>query len=195
MVTFQEFLFYLRDVGVLEVLLPFILIFTVIFAILQKVQVLGDKSKRYNVMIALVIALSVVFQHILYPSQNDAVNLLSRVFPTTAIFIIATLTLFLLLGLWGATPNWKKGSGGIVTIIAIIIIIGIFTYAAGWWGAGTTLPSWLSWLSDPGTISVIIIVLVFVIVIGYITSDDEGKKDDGTFKKFREGLGELFGGS
>ena len=83
----------------------------------------------------------------------------------------------------------------IIAIIAIIIVIGIFTYAAGWWGAGTTLPSWLSWLSDPGTISVIVIVLVFIIVIGYVTADDTGKKDDGTFKKFREGLGELFGGS
>ena len=192
MVTFESVILYLQQVGVADVLLPFILIFTVIFAILEKIKVLGEKSKRFNVIIALVIALAVVFQHILYPSRNDVVNLLSRVFPTTAIFIIATLMIFLLLGLFGAKPGWTKGAGGWLSIIAILVVGGIFTYAAGWWGRGN-LPNWLSWLQDPGTIVLIVIILVFIIVIGYITGGDEENKD-GSFKKFREGLGELFGG-
>ena len=192
MVDFQSAMIYLKNVGVIDVLLPFILIFTVVFAILQKIQIFGKDSKRYNVMISLVIGLVVVLPHVLSPSENDAVSLMWKVFPNIAIFIIGILGVFLLIGLWGRKPGWSASAGGWLSLIAIIIIAAIFTHAAGWWGQGN-LPSWLYWLRDPGTIALIIIVLVFIIVIGYITADEKDK-GEGSFKKFREGLGELFGG-
>ncbi len=190
MVTFTDLIYQLRDYGVIDVLLPFVLVFTVMFAVLQKTKVLGDKGKRYNVIVALVIGFAVVVPHVMSPSQNDVVNIMNRAFPSVSLFVIAILAVFLLIGLWGAKPTWTKGPGGIVAIISIVIVALIFLYAAGY--GWQNLPSWLNFLNDPGTIYLIVIILIFVIIIAYITGSDEDNKE-GSFKKFREGVGELFG--
>jgi hypothetical protein len=190
MATFQDFIYDLQNMGVADVLLPFVLVFTVMFAILQKTKVLGEKGKRFNVIVAVVIGFAVVMPHILTPSPNDAVSIMNKAFPSVSIFVIAILSIFLLLGLFGPTPKWTKGAGGWAVIVAFLIVAGIFLYAAGY--GWNDLPDWLNFLEDPGTVYLIVIVAVFVIIIGYVTStDDEGK--DGTLKKAREGLGELFG--
>ena len=190
MVTFQDFMIYLQNMGIVDVLLPFILIFTVVFAILQKIKIFGAESKRYNVMLALVIGLVVVLPHILNPSEYDAVSIMWRAFPNVAVFIIAIVALFLLIGLWTSKElKFGKGFRGWASLIAIVIVAGIFTYAAGWWG-GRSLPSWLYWLNDPGTIALIVIIVVFVIVISYITGGDETKpKGESGWKRFIESLG------
>lgn len=43
---------FLKDFGFFDVILPFILIFTLVFAILEKVKILGDK-KNVNIVVAL----------------------------------------------------------------------------------------------------------------------------------------------
>jgi len=188
MVTFQDVIIYLQGVGVADVLLPFILVFTIIFAVLEKIKILGEKSRRYNVMIALVIGLAVVLPHILSPSENDVVNIMNRALPNVSIFIIAILAVFLLVGMW-SSKKFKFGASarGWLTLISFIIIVAIFTYAAGWWGGGY-LPNWLYFLQDPGTIALIVIILVFIIVIAYITGGGEEKKEGG-WKKFVKALG------
>ena len=60
----QDFIMLLDAWGVTDVLIPFILVFTIVFAVLQKTKILGDGKKNYNVMIALVMALAVVIPHI-----------------------------------------------------------------------------------------------------------------------------------
>lgn len=188
MVTFQDFVMYLQNIGVADVLLPFILVFTIIFAILQKTKILGEKGKRYNVMIALVIGLAVVIPHALSPSPYDVVSIMNRAFPSVSIFIVAILALFLLIGMWSSKElKWGSSARGWITLISAIIIIAIFTHAAGWWGGGY-LPDWLYFLNDPGTIAMIVIILVFIIVIMYITGEEEEKKEGG-FKKFIKALG------
>ena len=62
--SFPGFLTSLESYGLLDALLPFLLIFTVIFAIMQKTKFLGEGKKNFNVVIALVIALIVVLPHV-----------------------------------------------------------------------------------------------------------------------------------
>jgi len=177
MVTFQDFVYDLQNWGVADVLLPFILIFTLVFAILQKTKVLGEKGKRFNVIVALVIGFAVVIPHILSPDQNDVINIMNRAFPSVSIFIVAILALFLLIGMWSSKElKWGQGMRGWVALISAVIVIAIFTYAAGWWGPNVTLPDWLNFLNDPGTVALIIIVIVFIIIIMYITGGEEEKK-------------------
>lgn len=191
MVTFQDFIYDLQNWGVADVLLPFILIFTLIFAILQKTKVLGEKGKRFNVIIALVIGFTVVIPHILSPSSNDVINIMNRAFPSVSIFIVAILALFLLIGMWSSKEmKWGQSMRGWVALISAVIVIAIFTYAAGWWGPSVTLPDWLSFLNDPGTVALIIIVIVFIIVIMYITGGEEEKKPgDSGWNNFIKSLG------
>ena len=42
----------LENLGFLDVLLPFLLIFTITFSVLQKTKMMGDSSKRFNVIIS-----------------------------------------------------------------------------------------------------------------------------------------------
>jgi len=189
MVTFQEIIIYLQNIGVADVLLPFILIFTLVFAILEKIKILGEKSRRYNVVIALVIGLIVVIPHVLSPSPNDVVNIMNRAFPNVSVFIIAILALFLLIGLWSSKAiKWGTTARGWLTIVAFIVIFAIFTHAAGWWGGGY-LPSWLYFLNDPSVIALIVIIIVFIIIIAYITGEEKKPEEKTGFSKFIEALG------
>jgi len=190
MVTLQEIVIYLQNVGVADVLLPFILVFTLVFAILEKVKVLGEKGRRYNVMVALVIGLAVVIPHVLSPSEFDVVNIMNRTFPSISIFIVAILGLFLLIGLWSSKSlKWGATARGWLTLIAFVIIAAIFTHAAGWWGGGA-LPSWLNFLDNPETIALVVIIIVFIIIIAYITGGGEEKesKEEKGFSKFIKAL-------
>ncbi|MBI2652090.1 hypothetical protein HYX00_01375, partial [Candidatus Woesearchaeota archaeon] len=49
---------------VADVLLPFLLIFVIVFAILQKTKILGDSKKNLNVVVAIVVGLLVVIPHV-----------------------------------------------------------------------------------------------------------------------------------
>ncbi|MEM4336971.1 MAG: hypothetical protein QXG86_03125 [Candidatus Woesearchaeota archaeon] len=190
--TFEDTIIQLQQWGVVDVLLPFLLFFTVIFAILQKIKILGEESKKYNVIVALVMALAVVIPHVagLYPPGADIVDIVNTAIPNVAVFFIAIILLFLLVGLWGAKPTWEGKATGWVAFIAALIVIVIFARAAGWgWG---NLPDWLDFLEDPATVGLIVVVLVFIIVVAYITSEPKSKQES-TWGKVGEEVGKLFG--
>src|SRR3989344_3262761 len=58
--VFERGMLVLEDLGLTDVLLPFLLIFTIVFAVLQKTEMFGKTGKNFNVMIALILALGVV---------------------------------------------------------------------------------------------------------------------------------------
>ncbi len=189
----QNAFYWLSYYGITDVILPFLLIYTVTFAILQKIKILGEESKRFNVIIALVLGLSVVIPHVLglYPSPHaDVVNIINNALPNVSVFIIAIIMLFLLIGLWGGKAKWKGAGTTSVTIVSLIIMIYIFARAAGWTGQ---LPYWLYFLEDPNTQALLIVVIIFFIVIGYITKEPPAEGAEGTFKKIGKSLEEMFG--
>ena len=66
--TFREMIGFLDKIGIYDVVLPFILVFTIVFVILEKTRVLGTETiegkpytkKNINAMVAFVIAFFVV---------------------------------------------------------------------------------------------------------------------------------------
>jgi len=98
--------------GLTDLLLPFVLIFTIIFAILQKTDILGKGKKNLNVALALVISLMVVIPHILqyYPDpQYDPVVIINSAIPNVSIIIVAVVMILLLIGLLGGEAKWIGG--------------------------------------------------------------------------------------
>ena len=134
---FQYFIETLEAWGIADVLLPFLLIFTIVFAILQRSEILGKDKKNFNVIIALVIGLSVVIPHVLdtYPSGLDVVDIINEALPQVSLIAVAFLMLMILAGLAGVKIVGHSISGFLV-IIAIIAIVAIFGGAAGWWESG-----------------------------------------------------------
>jgi hypothetical protein len=191
MTILYEGILNLQRAGVTDVLIPFILIFAITFGILSKIELFGkDKSKKFNVLIALAMALIPVFQHVLYPgSPYDVISVMNKSIPQIGLVTVAIVCLFLILGLMGAKVG--EGQSGwpasVVTLLGIGFVVYVFgsNYGIGWW----SLPAW-RWLNRE-TISIIVAVVVFALVIGYVTRDDEAAKAKNG-EGFKE-LGKFFG--
>ncbi len=189
--NFIDFVNSLDRMGVADVILPFFLVFVLVFAILKKIKIFGTdkKTKKYNIIIAVVLGAAVVFPHII-GNGPDIVPVINNALPHVSVIIIAIIMFLILLGAFGAKYDIAGVSmGGIVSIVAAIIIVYIFGAAAGW---GWRIPRSLAFLEDPETVTLLIILLVFGIIIHYITKEDvseeEKKKRKGFWKIVNEPL-------
>ncbi len=160
----------LVDWGLVDAILPFILIFVLIFAILQKVKIFGEGAgdarkgdKRLNGLLALVIAALVVVPHVvqLYPPEQDPINIINQFLPSTAVVLVAVFAVILLLGFAGAgipsTLQWLIALfalGFLVVMIFMAVIPGFF-------------PTF-HWLQDPSVQALVIILLIMGLVAWFV---------------------------
>lgn len=177
----------LQQYGFIDLVIPFALIFAVLFAILEKVQIFGTEAaaKKYNTIISIAIALLIVIPHVLSPSPTDVVSVMNKFLPEFVFIALALLILLMLVGLLGGSKEATSGALviGIAAVIAVIylalVILNAVTPTAG-------LPAFLS---DPNFQAIVIVILVLGLVIYYINRDETQPKFDlGAFFK------KLFGG-
>lgn len=182
----QDIFFTLQQFGFTDVFLPFVLIFTIVFAVLQQIKLFGPGSKRFNGIIALALAIGVIIPHSLgtYPPGADIVQIINSALPNVSLVIVALVFILVIIGMFGGSAKWGESSiGGFVTIIAVGLIVYIFGNSAGWWESS----GFMWWLSDPDIQATILIVVVFWIIISTITKGDEKEKSG------MEKIGEFFG--
>ncbi len=175
--NFENALLYLEELGVADVLLPFLLIFTIVFAVLQKTNILGEDKKNFNVIIALVVGLSVVIPHVLgtYPAGMDVVELINEIIPQLSLVIVIFIMLLILTGVFA--PKWaSKSIASIMALISIIVVIAVVGGSLEWWES-----NWFYYYFGEELIALIIMILVFGLIIWFITR--EGKTNlKGTFE-------------
>lgn len=184
--NFRWFFGVLEDIGIMDVLLPFLLIFVVVFAILQKTKILGKEAsgKQFNVVVALVVALSVVIPHVTgsYPLNFDVVNIINMVLPQVSLLIVALLMFLILVGIFGGAKI-----PGMVAFISFLLILFIFLGTTEWLYG-------LDWLYDffgTEAVSILIFVIVFGLIIWFITSQPKGEQ---TGEKIKNWISDLLGG-
>lgn len=181
MASFENAIYYLESMGLTDAILPFVLIFTVIFAILQKAKVFGTESKKYNIIVALVVGLLVVIPHITgqYPAGSDVVEIINTAIPAVSVLIIAVIMFLVLVGIFFETEagGWVSS---LVLLLSILAIVWIFGKAAGWW---YNMPFWLD---DPDLQALVVIILVFGIIVWFITAEPSGKGFFETLKDIGE---------
>lgn len=171
--------------GFADALLPFILIFVIIFAILQKVGLFKDEQdqpdRKINGVIAFVISALIIIPHITrtYPINQDPIIIINTFLPSTAILILAIFMVMLLLGLIGG-----KIPSPLLTLIgfASLIILGLVIIKAAF-------PAFVPrWTLDPNTQALIIVLLTMGLVGWFIIRQPEESK-----KSILEKLQELIG--
>lgn len=173
----QDIFYSLDQMGFTDVFLPFVLIYTILFAILQKIELFGSgKSKKFNAIIALALAIGVIIPHSLgkYPPGTDVVQILNQALPNVSLLIVGIIFVLIIIGMFGGSAKWGEGMiGGMVTIIAIGLVVAIFGNSAGWWQTTGVL----NFLQDPDIQAIILVIGVFWIIISTITKEDttEGK--------------------
>lgn len=187
---FQNAVAQLDALGLTDVLLPFFLIFTLVFAILQRTKLLGDDRKNFNVMIALVLSFAVVIPHITggYPPGADVVDIINRALPNVSLVIVAILMVLLLLGIFGWSVGGEQTSiQGWIAFLAFLLVVYIFGAAANLWH----LPNRFSFLADPNTQALIIVLLIFGLVVWFITNEEESA-GEGAMRSLGKTVAELF---
>ena len=78
--AFLDFMSFLESSGFFDVLLPFLLVFTLVFAMLQKIGVLGA-DKKIDLIVSLVLAFLAI-------RSVYFIGLLQRFIPNIAMFIV-----------------------------------------------------------------------------------------------------------
>jgi len=200
--TFTELFQFMNSLDVLNSLMPFLLVFTIVFAILQKSNIFGAGKKNINVVIALIMGLAVVLPHILYGGYGtnyismggtqvpDAVNIINSSLPQVSIVIVALIMVLLMLGIFGFQAGWVGGIQGWTVIVSLGIVLYIFGNSAGWWN----MPGSLYFLSDPALQTGLIVLLVFGIIIYAVTAEEgSGMKAGDVGKGIGEVASKLFG--
>jgi len=201
----RSFFQYLQFYGFQDFILPFLLIFAVIFGVLQNVKLFKIKrkvpktdeqgrpiegqfedkefgDKKLNGVLAMIISLSITIPHAvgLYPPNRDPIVFISSFLPHTVIVLVSVLLMLLLLGLTGAhIPNalmWLVAVIGAV-ILGLVFLMTVFK---------DFMPAFY-WARNPAFQALIIVVLVIGLV-GYFVIKPERPEGStglpGTLKKW-----------
>lgn len=141
-----------EQAGVFSYVLPFLLIFAIVFGILMKIKVFGD-NKGLNTVIALVIGL-LALQFELVPI------FFSEIFPRVGIALSVILTLLILVGLFLDPDNKAVNYGllGVGVIIFLVVLIKTAGYL-GWSSFYLWYANWPTILLVGGVIAVIAAVI------------------------------------
>ncbi len=150
-----------------NIVMPFVLIFTVTFAILEKTQLLGKKRKDVNAIVALVFALVAI-------GVPTAMGVLATLIPVIAVLIIILFSWFLVFGFIGEQFETKWTEGMRKTFLVVIGVVILATIA---WATG--LYSFIT-LDDVLTARVMQIVLLvgtIIAIIAVVVGGDDKKED------------------
>lgn len=169
---------WFESVGGFDVILPFLLVFTLVFALMEKVKLFGDRKKNVHVIVAFVAAAFVV-------AQPDIVLLIQGFIPRVSMFILVLLMGLLIMGMFGLKGEKFEGWPlGIAIVVAIVVIIWSLSAAtsAYYWPFYDILTSQdIAWLIAIG---------VFILVMWLIVKEPKERSGDVGKKTLRE----IFGG-
>ena len=148
--------------GVFDYILPFLLIFALVFVILTRIDLFGDKNRGIAGIIALVVGLMAL--------RLDIVStFFSEIFPRLGIGLAIILVVLILTGIFmdpkkGIFTWILLGIGAVIAIIVLIQTAGSLGWSSGYW-----------WYDNWQLVAGIIFILV---IVGVIVGGGGSKGDD-----------------
>ncbi|MEK6900182.1 MAG: hypothetical protein AABX05_03590, partial [Nanoarchaeota archaeon] len=136
--AFRGIIGFMDKIGVYDVILPFLLVFTIIFAVLEKTKIFGvDKidgkefsKKNIDAMVAFVIAFLVI-------ASTKLVGIINEVMANVVLLVLLGVCFLLLIGTFFTSdkefslkdfPVWTQ----LFMVLMFIGIVAIFLNALGW---------------------------------------------------------------
>ncbi len=166
---------FFRDFGLFDIVLPFLLVFAIVYAVLDKTRILGsykDKAgeqpqKNLNAVVAFVIAMLVV-------AAANIVSVINEALPNIILLLVVLISFMVLIGVFAEQGEFYKMSGyktstavfvGLIFIGVILIFLGAIRDKSG--------KSWLehtfNWIAEqwqgPIFASLIIFILAIVTIV------------------------------
>ena len=163
-----------EQAGFFSYLLPFLLIFALVFGLLTQSGIFKD-NKAINGIIALVVGLMAL--------QFDMVpKFFSEIFPRLGIGLAILLVLIILVGFF-ADPDSNAimysmlGIGLIITIFVLIQTAGAIGWSSGWW-----------WHDNWPTVAGVVLILIIIgIIVGGTKSSSSSKVESPLARALRGG--------
>ena len=172
MVTIADVLNQWQSAGVYDYLLPFLLIFAVVFGILESTKILG-KQKGVHVIVSITVGLLAL--------QLGFVQIFFReLFPRLGVGLAVILALLIMTGLFITTKEakyWMWGIAGVAVIVWIIILVGS-TQTLGWFGS-----SFGGYMGDYAGLIIGAVLLIGVIIAVAASNSEKGGDTDSTATK------------
>lgn len=169
---------FLQDFGFFDVILPFLLVFTIVFGILEKTKIFGvekvdDKEyprKGINSMIAFVIAFFVV-------AAREVVASIQVSIPQVILVLITLVCFMLLVGTFMGDKQFNFEEKGkwlaFLMVIIFISVILIFLNSFGW------LDSVFAYLAEHTyLLAPVAFVIIIVVAIMYVVGGKPKKKEE-----------------
>jgi len=135
--AFRGIISFLTQIGVYDIILPFLLIFTIVFAILEKTKVLGSEKvgdkdlpkKNLNAMVSFSVAFLVI-------ASTRLVAVINEVMANVVLLLILAVSFMLLVGtFYGSKEFSLEQKPGWLTFFFFFMFFGIvviFLNALGW---------------------------------------------------------------
>jgi hypothetical protein len=174
--TFRGVVEFFDTIGLYDVVLPFILVFTIVFAILEKTKVLGMEKigekeytrKNLNAMVAFVVAFLVI-------ASSQLVEIITTVSSQIVILLLLSVLFLLLIGSFAKEAEGGYLQGGWRTFFMFIMFIGIvliFLNAIKTEDGDSWLDVFWTYVSQNGqggnAIGSIILLIILVLFMVYI---------------------------
>lgn len=183
--VFRETIEFFGRLGIYDVILPFLLVFTIVFAILEKTKIFGteeiDKKKyprkNLDAMVAFVVAFFVI-------ASSQLVEVITTVSSQVVILLLLSILFLILVGSFHkeTEEGFFLPGGWNTTFMAIMFIgiVGIFLNAIKT-GEGQ---SWLSFIMefistkwDTNWVASLILIGVILGFMGYVMGGSSPKKE------------------
>lgn len=169
---FVQALNALKAIGAFRVIFPFILIFSIIFGILERTDIFGEEAADINALVSFSIA-------ILFVGAGNAVGTLTQFVPWVSLLSVFLISVVMVVALFYediskvAESNWKWV---VITIAVIWLILSLLysmgmietllgTGGGGGGGGAEGAPSGFAWLWNTYGIPVTVLIITVGIML------------------------------
>ena len=175
---FREIIEFFDEIGLFEVVLPFLLVFTIVFAIFEKTKVLGTEEhdgkkypkKNLNAITSFVMAFLVI-------ASSELVEIITTVSSKVVVLLFLAILFLLLVGSFYREGEGVFLEGSWKTVFMVIMFVGII----GIFLDTLTTTDGRTWLTRVGDffggsndelVGSVLLLGMTVLMIGYITKDN-----------------------
>ncbi|MEM4263314.1 MAG: hypothetical protein QW666_00255 [Candidatus Woesearchaeota archaeon] len=156
MVVLEEAIKFMEHLGVWNVVIPFLLVFTLVYAILDKTKVFGTEDgkpkHRINAMIALVLA----FMVLISVTVLEVINIIARYI---VIAVVGMMFFAVIIGILGV----KELKKNLVLALGLIALGGLVLYLLGYFSV-INMYALRTFFEGPIIAVIIMILLIFLIM-------------------------------
>ncbi len=174
---FREIIDFFNEIGVFDVVLPFLLVFTIVFALLERTKVFGVEEiegkkytkKNLNSMAAFVIAFLVV-------ASSNLVEIITEVSSKFVVLLFLVVLFLLLVGsFFKEEPHGVFLEGGWKTTFMIVVFLGL---AFIFLDALDLLQNTFDFLKGTGRGELVGSVILIGLIIGFMVFITQERKSE-----------------